>query len=108
MSADLVPIAESGPVTVAKNPMDGWYAFGCIGDGAYNDARPVVHRLGGSEQWPAPELHNGVAAIHVTVYGDGPDGAFVAASGSERAPVEAAWLKAAASIREGVGRGWFS
>jgi hypothetical protein len=108
MTTSLVPIPGAGPVKVVDSHMDGWQAFGAAGDDISDDKEPVLHRLGGTEHWPEPELHNGIAAISLSIYGDDPRGAFVSVTGPDRGRVLATYEAVVSAIRSGVAAGWFA
>lgn len=91
--------------------MRGWEAFGVAprGRGYAGHDDPIVRRLGTSsvhpdvpagavEDWPAPELHEGIAGFTVSCYADDPAGAFVKVWGPDRDAVEAMWHRVAALI----------
>lgn len=84
-----------------ESHMAGYECFGT------EDKTPTLRKLGSvhflkggaiqmipyadAEDWPESEVHNGVATISVSSYGDHPGGAYIYVSGPDQLAVSKAW-----------------
>lgn len=89
-----VPDMAERIVMPSSSPMRGWEAFGVA---TMLDAvePPSVRELPGSEDWPAGELHGGIAGFRVEAYADDTQGAYVHVWGPDRDAVTACWHRVA-------------
>lgn len=94
----------------SKANMLGWEAYGCIS--VREETQPVVVRRVGTceahptpppdehlHEWPEGELHDEVAGVAVTFYGDDIHGAYIHAWGRAEDEVRLAWERAAGATQ---------
>lgn len=61
-----------------------------------------IHDPAGGYDWPAAEMHNGIAGLMIHAYGDCPTGAYVKVWGRGREPVEAGLRRVVAHVESGA------
>lgn len=91
MSADVVERINS------RSPMDGWSMAGVVPTDLGTHG-PILDRLAGSEHWPVPELHQGVAGVQFRTWADDNRGGYLTVWGPDRAAVEARWAAIAEAL----------
>lgn len=81
-----------------------WEAFTACSPG--ESARDITVRelnnQSGRYDWPADEVTNGAAGLHISSHGDDPAGAFVKAWGPDREAVEACLDRLVAFVNSGA------
>lgn len=79
-----------------SSPMDGWSVSGVIAPG--HDEDLLVRRLGGTEAWPDPELHQGVAGVQLRTWADDTSGGYLTVWGPDKDACVARWRTVAAAL----------